>query len=89
MKGTVQEVKSPEKYFVHIYIYVKFLALLGAPYICDISRLRVKCGLFLYGNSESHNLTINFSDDGVLHENMPVILNVFHHLGFFVKASLR
>jgi hypothetical protein len=23
------------------YIYVKFLALLGAPYICDISRLRV------------------------------------------------
>jgi hypothetical protein len=24
------------------YIYVKFLALLGAPYIYDISRLRVK-----------------------------------------------
>jgi hypothetical protein len=25
-----------------LYIYVKFLALLGAPYIYDISRLRVK-----------------------------------------------
>jgi hypothetical protein len=24
------------------YIYVKFLALLGAPYMYDISRLRVK-----------------------------------------------
>jgi hypothetical protein len=44
MKCTVQEVKSPVKYLVHIYIYdVKFLALLGAPYIYDISRLRVKC----------------------------------------------
>jgi hypothetical protein len=31
------------KNLVHIYIYdVKFLALLGAPYIYDISRLRVK-----------------------------------------------
>jgi hypothetical protein len=26
----------------HPYIYVKFLALLEAPFICDISRLRVK-----------------------------------------------
>jgi hypothetical protein len=26
----------------YIYIYVKFLALLGAPYIYDISRLRVE-----------------------------------------------
>jgi hypothetical protein len=42
-KCTVQEAKSTVKNFVHIYIYdVKFLALLGAPYIYDISRLRVK-----------------------------------------------
>jgi hypothetical protein len=27
---------------IYIYIHVKFLALLGAPFICDISRLRVK-----------------------------------------------
>jgi hypothetical protein len=27
---------------IYIYIYVKFLALLGAPFISDISRLRVK-----------------------------------------------
>jgi hypothetical protein len=30
------------------YIYVNFLALLGAPYICDISRLRVNEALLLY-----------------------------------------
>jgi hypothetical protein len=46
-KCTVQEAKSPVKNLVHIYIYiyiydVKFMALLGAPYIYDISRLRVK-----------------------------------------------
>jgi hypothetical protein len=41
MKCTVQEVKSPVK-ISSIYIYdVKFLALLGVPYIYDISRLRV------------------------------------------------
>jgi hypothetical protein len=43
-KCTVQEAKSPVKNLVHIYIYiydVKFLALLEAPYIYDISRLRV------------------------------------------------
>jgi hypothetical protein len=42
-KCTVQEAKSPVKNLIHIYIYihVKFLALLGAPFICDISRLRV------------------------------------------------
>jgi hypothetical protein len=38
--------KIPSKNLVHIYIYiyicVKFLALLGAPYIYDISRLRVR-----------------------------------------------
>jgi hypothetical protein len=28
--------------FVHIYMTLKFLALQGAPYIYDISRLRVK-----------------------------------------------
>jgi hypothetical protein len=40
-KCTVQEAKSPVKNLVHIYIYdIKFLALLGAPYIYDISRLR-------------------------------------------------
>jgi hypothetical protein len=36
--------KAPSNNLVHIYIYVyihvKFLALLGAPYIYDISRLR-------------------------------------------------
>jgi hypothetical protein len=36
----VQEGKSPVKNLVHIYD-VKFLALLGAPYIYVISRLRV------------------------------------------------
>jgi hypothetical protein len=47
-KCTVQEAKSPVQNLVHIYIYiyiyiydVKFLALLGAPYIYDIVRLRV------------------------------------------------
>jgi hypothetical protein len=45
-KCTVQEAKFPGKNLVHIYIYdVKFLALLGAPYIYD-SRLRVKCRNF-------------------------------------------
>jgi hypothetical protein len=33
IKCTVQEVNSPVKNLVHIYIYVKFLALLGAIYI--------------------------------------------------------
>jgi hypothetical protein len=48
-KCMVQEAKSPVKNLVHIYIYiyiyiydVKSLALLGAPYIYGISRLRVK-----------------------------------------------
>jgi hypothetical protein len=43
-KCTVQEAKSTVKNLIHIYIYihVKFLALLGAPFICDISRLSVK-----------------------------------------------
>jgi hypothetical protein len=44
MKCTVQEAKSPVKksrpYTVYIYD-VKFLALPGAPYIYDISRLSV------------------------------------------------
>jgi hypothetical protein len=42
-KCTVQAAKSSVKNLVHIYIYVKFLALLGAPYIYiyGISRLRV------------------------------------------------
>jgi hypothetical protein len=39
-KCTVQETKSPVKNLVLIYD-VKFLVLLGAPYIYDISRLRV------------------------------------------------
>jgi hypothetical protein len=37
----VQEAKSPVK-ISSMYIYLKFLALLGAPYVYDISRLRVK-----------------------------------------------
>src|SRR5215510_12524882 len=41
-KFMVQEAKSPLKN-LGIYIYVvKFLALLGAPYIYDVGRLRVK-----------------------------------------------
>jgi hypothetical protein len=49
MKCTVQEAKFPvKKSRPYIYIFgVKFLALLGAPYIYDISRLRVKTGLHL------------------------------------------
>jgi hypothetical protein len=47
MHGSRKE--SPSKILVHIYIYiyiyntyvVKFLPLLGAPYINDISKLRV------------------------------------------------
>jgi hypothetical protein len=42
-KCTVQEAKPPVKNLVYIYTHdVKFRALLGAPYIYDISRLRVK-----------------------------------------------
>jgi hypothetical protein len=38
----VQDAKSPVK-VSSIYIYdVKYLALIGAPYIYDISRLRAK-----------------------------------------------
>jgi hypothetical protein len=43
-KCTVQEAKSPVKYLVYIYIYVKFI--LGAPYIYDISRLSVNVDHF-------------------------------------------
>jgi hypothetical protein len=46
---------------------------------------RLKCGLFLYRDDISHNLTINVSDDGLLHENMPVILEVFLCLGFLYR----
>jgi hypothetical protein len=41
-KCTVQEAKSPVKKSRPYMYDVKFLALLGAPYIYDISRLRVK-----------------------------------------------
>jgi hypothetical protein len=47
-KCTVQEAKSPVKNLAHIYIYiydVKFLALLGAPYIYNIRRQRVNAEL--------------------------------------------
>jgi hypothetical protein len=47
-KCTVQEAKSPIKSIVYIYIHdVKFIALLGAPYIYDISRLRVEYHILL------------------------------------------
>jgi hypothetical protein len=60
-KCTVEEAKSPVKNLVHIYIYdVKFLALLGAPYIYDISRLRVKLD---YDNSYSDDSTNETSMD--------------------------
>jgi hypothetical protein len=57
-KCTVQEAKSQVKNLVHIY-HVKFLALLGAPYIYiyiyiyiyDISRLSVKTVKELRPNS--------------------------------------
>jgi hypothetical protein len=38
-RSTIPSKKSHP--YIYIYIYVKFLALLGAPFICDISRLRV------------------------------------------------
>jgi hypothetical protein len=42
-KCTVQKAKSPVKNLIYIYIYiVTFLTLLEAPFICDISSLRVK-----------------------------------------------
>jgi hypothetical protein len=41
-KCTVLEAKFLAKNLAYIYIYVKFLALLGAPYMHDIRRLRVK-----------------------------------------------
>jgi hypothetical protein len=57
-KSTVQEAKSPVKNLIHIYIYdVKFLTLLGAPYIYiyiyihDISRLRVNQLVFVVGKA--------------------------------------
>jgi hypothetical protein len=34
------------------YIYIKFLALLGAPYIYDVSRLRVNCFLSIFVSVE-------------------------------------
>jgi hypothetical protein len=50
--------KIPSNNLVHIYIYiydVKFLALLGAPYIYNISRLRVK-HLPLTNHSTQHEI---------------------------------
>jgi hypothetical protein len=46
MNGSKRKIAS--KNLVHIYIYdVKFLTLLGAPYIYDISSLRVNQFLYL------------------------------------------
>jgi hypothetical protein len=50
-KCTVQEAKSPVKKS-RPCIYVKFLTLLGAPHICDISRLRVNLFITFYGPRE-------------------------------------
>ena len=46
----------------------------------------LKCGLSVYRNNRSYNVTINVSDDGLLRENMPVILDVFHCRGFFCTS---
>jgi hypothetical protein len=45
--------KIPSKNLIHIYIYIylKFLALLGSPHMYDISRLRVKYVTHHLGNS--------------------------------------
>jgi hypothetical protein len=46
--------KKPRPYvYIYIYIHVIFLALLGAPYIYDISRLRVKVITLLGGGGRA------------------------------------
>jgi hypothetical protein len=50
MHGSKRKIPSKKS---RPYIYVKFLALLGAPYIYDISRLRVKERVELYINCPS------------------------------------
>jgi hypothetical protein len=49
MHGSRSKIPSKKSLpYVYIYIYdVKFLALLGAPYIYDINRLRVNIVLLL------------------------------------------
>jgi hypothetical protein len=42
-------VRGDLRYLTYIYIYVKFLALLGAPYIYDIRRLSRLKTIFLFG----------------------------------------
>jgi hypothetical protein len=42
MHGSRSKIPSKNLIYIYIYTHVKFLALLGAPYIYDISRLRVK-----------------------------------------------
>jgi hypothetical protein len=59
-KYTFQEAKSPVKKS-RPYIYVKFLALLGAPCIYDISRLRV--------NSEAE---LQYCSSKYVHVSCPV-----------------
>jgi hypothetical protein len=45
MRGSRNKIPSKNsRPYIYIYTHVKFLALLGAPYIYDISRLRVKDG---------------------------------------------
>jgi hypothetical protein len=49
----VSRSKIPSKKISSIYIYEsKFLALLEAPYIYDISRLRVKRTALIYKNKK-------------------------------------
>jgi hypothetical protein len=53
--------------YIYIYIYVKFLALLGAPHICDISRPRVKIsGPVVVSASHFYTLSILVSTDDKL-----------------------
>jgi hypothetical protein len=57
------------------YIYdVKFLALLGASYIYDISRLRVNVGEFQKGQT-MQNATVSANEHSLQSTTIPVYLN--------------
>jgi hypothetical protein len=62
MRGSRSKIPSKKLFHIYIYIYnVKFLALLGTPYILVyyISRLQVKyCGLWSFGEKIKHKGTL-------------------------------
>ena len=45
--------------FTHVYTTLAFLALLGAPYIYDISSLRVKHHIEVKSENSNYSMTIN------------------------------